>query len=67
MKLITPGVFDLIKLYTEGNFPGGNFFGPVGLASYHDFDSQIPGEVKATIEEIDGMLQDGSLSTGYSP
>ena len=67
MKLITPGVFDLIKLHTEGNFPGGNFFGPVGLAPYHDFDSQIPAEVKAKIEEIDGALQAGTLETGYTP
>ncbi len=67
MKLITPGVFDLIKLHSEGNFPEGNFVGPVGLAPYHDFDSEIPADVKAKIEEIDGMLQAGSLSTGYSP
>jgi basic membrane protein A len=67
MKLITPGVFDLITAHSEGSFPGGNFVGPVGLAPYHDFDSVIPADVKAKIEEIDGMLQAGSLSTGYSP
>jgi len=31
MKLITPGVFDLIKLSADGKFPGGNYFGPTGL------------------------------------
>jgi basic membrane protein A len=65
MKLITPGVFDLITLAKDGKFPGGNFFGPVGLAPYHDFDSQIPQEVKDKIEEIDAGLQDGSITTGY--
>ena len=67
MKLITPGVFDLVKLHSEGNFPAGNFVGPVGLAPFHDFDSEIPQDVKDTLDEIDSALADGSLSTGYSP
>jgi basic membrane protein A len=65
MKLITPGVFDLIKLHTEGNFPGGNYVGETGLAPYHDFESVIPQEVKDKINEIDQGLKDGSISTGY--
>ena len=67
MKLITPGVFDLIKLQSEGNFPPGNFVGPVGLAPFHDFDSEVDQEIKDTLEEIDAGLQDGSISTGYAP
>lgn len=67
MKLITPGVFDLISMSQAGNFPAGNFIGTVGLAPFHDFDSQISAEVKAKLEEIDAGLQDGSISTGYNP
>jgi basic membrane protein A len=67
MKLITPGVFDLIKASQDGNFPGGNFVGAVGLAPFHDFDSQISAEIKSRIEEIDAGLRDGSLLTGYNP
>ncbi len=67
MKLITPAVFDLITLETEGAFPSGNFVGAVGLAPFHDFDSVIPQEVKDRLAEIDAGLQDGSISTGYSP
>lgn len=67
MKLITPGVFDLIQLHTDGNFPPGIFVGPVGLAPFHDFDSELDQEIKDTLEEIDAGLQDGSISTGYSP
>jgi basic membrane protein A len=67
MKLITPGVFDLIKASQDGNFPGGNFVGDVGLAPFHDFDSQISAEIKSRIEEIDAGLRDGSLLTGYNP
>jgi basic membrane protein A len=67
MKLITPGVFDLIKLAQEGNFPGGNYFGAVGLAPFHDHDSTVPQDVKDKLEEIDAGLRDGSISTGYNP
>ena len=66
MKLITPGVVDLVKMAQEGKFPaGGNYFGAAGLASFHDFDSTIPADVKAKLTEIDKALKDGSLVTGY--
>lgn len=67
MKLIQPGVFNLIKASQDGSFPGGNFFGDVGLAPFHDFDSQISAEIKSTLEEIDAGLRDGSIQTGYTP
>lgn len=66
MKLITPGTFDLIKAAQDGTFKGGNVVGPVGLAPYHDTDSQIPAEVKSKIEEIDKGLKDGSIQTGVT-
>jgi basic membrane protein A len=66
MKLITPGTFDLIKAAKEGTFQGGNVVGPVGLAPYHDTDSQVPAEVKAKIDEIDKGLKDGSIQTGVT-
>lgn len=67
MKLITPGVFDLVKLAQDGEFPGGNFIGPVGLAPFHDHDGKVPQEVKDALEEIDAGLADGSIETGYNP
>lgn len=67
MKLITPGVFDLISLAQDGAFPAGNFIGSVGLAPFHDFDAQIPQEVKDRLAEIDAGLADGTISTGYNP
>ena len=67
MKLITPGVFGLVKSANEGSFPAGNYVGPVGLAPFHDFDSVIPQDVKDKLEEIDKGLKDGSISTGYNP
>ncbi len=65
MKLITPGVFDLVQMSDEGNFPSGNFVGDVGLASFHDFDSELDQAIKDQVEEIESGLLDGSISTGY--
>jgi basic membrane protein A len=67
MKLITPGVFNLVQASVDGSFPAGNFTGEVGLAPFHDFDSQISDEIKAQLDEIDAGLQDGSIETGYAP
>jgi basic membrane protein A len=67
MKLITPGVFDLIKAAQEGNFPVGNFFGAAGYAPFHDLDSAVPADVKAEMEKINAGLLDGSIKTNVSP
>jgi basic membrane protein A len=65
MKLITPGVFDLISQANEGSFPAGNYIGDVGLASFHDFDSGMDQDIKDQLDAIDAGLKDGSISTGY--
>lgn len=67
MKLITPGVFNLVKASQDGSFPGGNYLGEVGLAPFHDFDDQISDEIKNRLNEIEAGLKDGSIETGYSP
>jgi basic membrane protein A len=67
MKLITPGVLDLVKMAKDGDFPGGLYFGDVGLAPFHDFEDQVPQDVKDTLAEIETGLSDGSVSTGYTP
>jgi basic membrane protein A and related proteins len=67
MKLITPGVFDLVKAVKDGIFAPGNFFGSVGLAPFHDFEDEVPQDVKDKLNEIDTALKDGSLTTGYTP
>ena len=67
MKLITPAVASQIDTVVDGSFVGGNYFGPVGLAPFHDFEDQIPQEVKDKLAEIDAGLADGSIPTGYTP
>ena len=65
MKLITPGVFELASLSKDGSMPGGNFVGQTGLAPFHDFEDQIPQEIKDKLAEIEAGLNDGSIETGY--
>jgi basic membrane protein A len=67
MKLITPGVDELVGLAKSGNFPSGNFFGTAGYAPYHDLDSEVPADVKAEMEKIAAGLIDGSITTDVPP
>jgi basic membrane protein A len=65
MKLIPPSVGEVIAAAAEGELPAGNYYGPAGLAPFHDHDSAVPDDVKEALEEIDKGLKDGSISTGY--
>jgi len=67
MKLITPGVVELITSADSGDFPSGNYVGQVGLAPFHDFESQIPQDVKDKLDEIKAGLESGDITTGYNP
>ncbi len=67
MKLITPGVAELVAAAKGGTIEGGNFIGDAGYAPFHDLDSKVPAEVKKTMEEINAGLLDGSITTGVSP
>jgi len=67
MKLIAPGVFELVKLSRDGQFPSGNYFGDVGIAPFHDLDDEVPAAVKAMMEQINTGLLDGSITTKVRP
>lgn len=66
MKLITPGVFELVQSAKDGSFPSGNYLGHVTYAPFHDLENEIPPEVKATMETINAGLLDGSIQTNVS-
>lgn len=63
IKHITPAVLELIELSKSGNFPSGNYFGNVGLAPFHNMESEVPAEVRGTMKEINAGLLDGSIKT----
>jgi basic membrane protein A and related proteins len=67
MKMITPGVFGLIKSAKEGGLPSGNFFGAAGYAPFHDLAAEVPADVKAEMETINAGLLDGSIKTNVPP
>jgi len=69
-KNVDVAVYEFLKTIKEGKFKAGivtaNIVnGGVGLAPFHDWDSKIPAEVKAKIEEAAKGLKDGSIQTGY--
>ena len=65
MKLITPGVVEIMDLYVAGEAPNANYFGGAGLAPFHDFEDEVPDEVKSTLDDIAAGLADGTITTGY--
>ena len=65
MKLITPGVFDLIKAAQGGSFKGGNQYGLVGLAPYHDNESKVPDAVKTKMTQLADDVKGGKVDTGW--
>lgn len=67
MKIIDKGVTEQIVAITNGTFKGGNNFGEVGLAPFHDLEDQVPAEVKTKLEEIRQQLLDGTLKTNVAP
>jgi len=67
MKLIVPGVFELVKMAKDGSFPVGNYFGTAGYAPFHDLDSEVPADVKTEMETINAGLIDGSIKTNVAP
>jgi len=63
---------DAVRAYAAGELEGGIQLATVansgvGLAPYHDQDSNIPDECKAAVEEAQAGLADGSIDTGYNP
>lgn len=65
MKLITPGVFNLIKGVQSGQFKGGNVVGDVGLAPYHDLDAKVPADVKQKVTQVTADIVSGKTKTGW--
>ncbi|HEX8221747.1 MAG TPA: BMP family ABC transporter substrate-binding protein [Chloroflexia bacterium] len=67
MKLLGPGVFNLIKAAQDGTFKGGNNVGEVGVAPYHDWADRVPAEVDAKVKEVDANLKNGTVKTCVPP
>jgi len=67
MKKIDVAVFSTIKDVQDGKFTGGTVTyalkdGGVDIAPFHDFDSQVPADLKTQIDAAKKALIDGSLT-----
>jgi len=62
MILITPGVAALIERAYQNDFPAGNFYGDIGLAPFHDFESYVPQPVQDSLQTIADGLNNGSIN-----
>jgi basic membrane protein A and related proteins len=66
MKLLTPGVFNIIKDIHAGTFKGGNNVGTVGVAPYHDQAAAVSTGIQTKVETATKGIQDGSIKTCVS-
>jgi basic membrane protein A len=67
MKLITPGVAELVAAAKGGSIKDGNSLGKAGYAPYHDLESKVPADVKSAMEKLNAGILDGSIKTNVSP
>jgi basic membrane protein A len=71
MKRLDNAVYSVVESAAQGKFTGGDVYvgtlsnNGVGLAPYHDFDNQIPADLKAEIDAIVQGIIAGSIPTGW--
>ena len=64
-------MFGVVELMTKDEFPGGDLYigtltnEGVGLAPYHDYEDQIPDDLKKEIDEIVEGITKGEIDTGW--
>jgi basic membrane protein A and related proteins len=71
IKRLDNAVFGVVEALQNDEFPGGGTYvgtlenGGVGLAPYHDFEDQIPDEVKQEVDAIIEGIIAGEIDTGW--
>ena len=66
MKLISEGVTVIAVKAKDGDFTEIQTIGKAGLAPYHDFESVVPADVKAKVDEVVKQMEAGTLKTGVT-
>lgn len=67
VKNIPQAVDEVVEQIVNGSPPSGNYTGPVGLASFHDFTDDIPNELQTELDRVQAGLLDDSIDTGFNP
>jgi basic membrane protein A len=71
MKRLDNAVFTVVEGAVNDEFGGGGLYvgtlenGGVGLAPFHDFEDQIPADLKAEVEAIQEGIINGTIDTGW--
>jgi len=70
VKNMDVAVFDAIKQVVEGTFQGGTYVGTlendgVGLAPFHNFEDQVPQELKDELAQLQQQVIAGEVWTGW--
>jgi basic membrane protein A len=71
MKRLDNAVYAVTESAVGGEFAGGGLYvgtltnGGVGLAPYHDYEDQIPAELKAEVDAIIEGIIAGTIDTGW--
>ena len=68
MKNMDVAVNDVIQAGADDSFEGGTNLGTlendgVGIAPFHEFDDEVPQEVKDRVDELRQMIIDGEIET----
>lgn len=67
VKQAAQGVYALIRLTVEGQFPAGETRGEYALGPYHSLERQVQPTVRERLEQIRLGLVNGSIQTGIPP
>ena len=67
MKNVDIAVYNYLKSVADGSVKAGISIGTlqnggVGLAPFHDWDSRIPADLKARIQQASDGIKDGSIT-----
>ncbi len=67
LKEIDAAVYDTVKAASSGSFSNAPYVGTlsnggVGIAPFHDFDAQVPADVKTAVESIQQEIIDGTTT-----
>jgi basic membrane protein A len=70
LKNMDVSVFETVLAAQSGSFPWGTWLGTlknngVGIGPLHDFEDQVPAEIKADLETIKAGLIAGTIDTGW--
>jgi len=57
-------ISDLIASARQGDFTNGLYFGPPGIAPYHDLDAEVSDDIKAIMDKLVFDITSGAITTG---